>query len=554
MRFEHARHARPAKPTTLAETNGLWSSLLVVHLALLAGLVTWVVSQSRPVVLAPLDIKGGKLKCLSYAPFHRPGQTPFDQDLRIPLAQIEDDLAALSKTTECVRLYSVDMGLDQVPAVARKLGLKVLLGAWIGSDREAGALELDRAVKLADANADVVRALIVGNEVLLRRERSEEQMRALLREVKSRTTVPVTYADVWEFWTRHDSLAKEVDFVTVHILPFWEDEPVDIDHAQEHVATIRARVEQHFAGKQILIGETGWPSQGRQRACSRPSRVNQARYVREFVRQADEHGWDYNLIEAIDQPWKRGLEGTVGGYWGVLDAHTLAPKFPLSSYAAVAERASPAAQLTAAALGAVGGVMLALKNSKVRSKLRMCALAAMGSATGIIALCHAEHARVAYRGAFELTILGFVALVSASLPALFAFRTGAPIPAAAQAWYALTSSGKPIDGAGLGIDYMLGLARAMVLFAAAVAATLLFFDPRYRDFPTLLYLTPAALFGVDVWYAPRHARAERTMAAVIAGGVVGRWLPEPANPQAVGWMLTGLGLAGPMLALEPIMM
>lgn len=99
--------------------------------------------------------------------------------------------------------------------------MKVLLGAWIGYEKPLNARELERAIALANANTDVVRALIVGNEVLLRRERTEDEMRELIRHAKANAKVPVTYADVWEFWTRHDSLAAEVDFVTVHILPFW---------------------------------------------------------------------------------------------------------------------------------------------------------------------------------------------------------------------------------------------------------------------------------------------------------------------------------------------
>lgn len=530
-------------PTT---TRAFWSRFLAVHLALLVVLVTWVVTTSRPVSLPDLDTADvdSKLRCLSYAPFHRPGQTPFDPRLRIPLEQIEDDLAALSKTTECVRIYSIGMGLDQVPDVARKLGLKVLLGAWIGNERESSALELDRAVELANANTDVVRALIVGNEVLLRRELSEDQMRALLREAKARATVPVTYADVWEFWTRHGTLAQEVDFLTVHILPFWEDEPVHIDHAQKHVASIRARVEQHFDGKQILIGETGWPSHGRQRGGSRPSKVNQARFVREFVRQAHEHGWDYNLIEAIDQPWKRGLEGTVGGNWGMLEAYALAPKFSLASRgAALAERASPAAPLAAAAAGAVAGLLLGLRSrGDGHGNLRTCALVGLGATTGIIAQCHAEHARVAYRDVLETTLLGFVALACIALAVLLAFWNGTPIPSTLSAWQEVTSRKVTV-----GIEQLLALVRGVLLFAAAVAATLLFFDPRYRDFPTLLYLTPAAALGVVGWHQPTHARAERIMAVIIAGGAVGRL--EPSNPQAIGWMLTGLSLALPIIAM-----
>ena len=526
-------------PTPQNHHKTLWLSLLLSHLALLAGLLAWVGWQTRPVSMHDLHLaEGEKLKCVSYAPYHHPGQTPFDESIRIPREQIAADLAALAKITDCVRLYSVDQGLDQVPEVAREVGIKVLLGAWIGHDRQKNATELTRAIELANANTDVVRALIVGNEVLLRRERTEDEMRALIRDAKSRTQVQVTYADVWEFWTRHDSLAQEVDFVTVHILPFWEDEPVDIEHALAHVAATRTHVGEHFAGKHILIGETGWPSQGRQREESRPSQVNQARYVREFVHQAHDRGWDYNLIEAIDQPWKRKLEGTVGGFWGMLDASTLAPKFPLAG--PVAERSSLHGVIAGLGAGALAGVLLGFA-SPWGGALRRRALIVLGATTGLIAVLHGEHALVAYRNSLEWSVLGGVATLALLFAASFALWRGTPIPSAEQAWQTLRQHST------FSADQALGLLRAALLFAAAIAALLLFVDSRYRDFPTLLYLGPAALLGVLGWAQTARGRAERIFAVIITVSVIGRWLPEPANPQAIAWLLTGLVLAAPVL-------
>lgn len=315
----------------------IWLALLATHLLALLALGAWVAYQLRPVDMQALHLdEGERLKCVSYAPFRLPGQTPFNPDLHISREQIVGDLTELARITECVRIYSVGQGLEHVPEVAAGLGLKVLLGAWISSDVKLSRIDLDRAIELANRHPDTVATLIVGNEVLLRRERTVEQMRELIEYAQARTEVPVTYADVWEFWIRNLPLAEAVDRVTVHILPFWEDEPVAVDTAVTHVAAVLHEVRQHF-DKPVMIGETGWPSAGRQREVSQPSRINQARYIREFVRRAHDEGWDYNLIEAIDQPWKRRLEGTVGGYWGILDSN-LTPKFPLTG--PVAERDS----------------------------------------------------------------------------------------------------------------------------------------------------------------------------------------------------------------------
>lgn len=524
--------------------TALWTSLLSGSLALLALVAVWLLGQLHPVAMHDLQLaQGEKLKCVSYAPYHRPGQSPLDPDTHVGRAQIAADLAALAQITDCVRLYSVSQGLDQVPELARPLGLKVLLGAWIGYETAKNALELERAIALANANPDVVRALIVGNEVLLRRERSEDEMRALIRTAKAQVRVPVTYADVWEFWLKHDSLAAEIDFVTVHILPFWEDEPVDIVHALAHVAETRRLVGRHFDGRDILIGETGWPSAGRQREASQPSRVNQARYIREFVHQAHAEGWDYNLIEAIDQPWKRRLEGTVGGYWGLLDAATLAPKFPLAG--PVSERDSVVGPLAGALAGALLALLLAV-GAVPRVRLRIAALTACGALGGAVAVVHAEHALEAYRNVLEWLVLGGVAALAAALPLVLARWNGTRLPAAdsalAQAW----AQRRRPDA-----TTALALLRGALLFAAAVAALLLWVDPRYRDFPLALYLGPALIFAVIGWWQNRPTTAERVCALVIVAAACGRWLMEPTNPQAIAWLLTGLGLALPTLLVRP---
>jgi exo-beta-1,3-glucanase (GH17 family) len=522
----------------------LWLALLIASTTMLLLLAAMLWLQTRPVRMHDLHLaEGEKLRCVSYAPYHRPGQTPLLEDTRIEREQIAADLAALAKITDCVRLYSIDQGLEHVPELARPLGLKVLLGAWIGYEKTKNARELERAIALANANADVVRALIVGNEVLLRRERTEDEMRELIRHAKAHAKVPVTYADVWEFWTRHDSLANEVDFVTVHILPFWEDEPVDIELALQHVAETRRHVGEHFAGKKILIGETGWPSAGRQREESKPSRVNQARYIREFVHRAHAEGWDYNLIEAIDQPWKRRLEGTVGGFWGMLDADSLEPKFPLAG--AVAEREGVAGPVGGAAVGGVLAFLLATTGRRTRC-LRASAIAAAGTLGGMITVLHWEHAPPGLprcAGVEPARRCRRARRPAAAHARALAWRARArhrPRRAHPAAWRT-PARPRPARSA---------CCAACCSSQPRWAALLLWVDPRYRDFPTLLYLVPAVVLGVVGWWRADTTRSEITLALVILIGVVARWSSEPANPQAVAWLLTGLALALPVLLVR----
>ena len=169
---------------------------------------------------------GEKLYCLSYAPF-RDGQTPFDPAMRIPPEQIDDDLTRLAKITDCVRTYSVELGQDQVAAIARRHGLKVIQGIWLGVNPEKNRAEIETAVKIANEYPDVVRALVVGNEVLLRgdltcrRSRGHHPRGQGAREGAGHLCrrVGISGCAIRE-------VAAAVDFITIHILPYWEDFPI----------------------------------------------------------------------------------------------------------------------------------------------------------------------------------------------------------------------------------------------------------------------------------------------------------------------------------------
>src|ERR1700688_1240521 len=320
--IDHSRHAsRRTEPISFRAPL----TLLLISLSIIAAVWWWL---ATPVTLAhaPID-PAAKPDCVSYAPF-RGDQTPLNPGLIVSPEQIRQDLVELAKVANCVRTYSVDNGLDKVPELASKVGLKVLLGIWIGNNRLKNELLIETAISLARDYPGVIKAIIVGNEVLLHGEMTPSDLRELIRSVKARVNVQVTYADVWEYWLRYREVADDVDFVTIHVLPYWEDVPVRAEGAAAHVAAIQKRMAIAFPGKEILIGETGWPSRGRMREGALPSRTNQARVISEILDLAKREKFRVNLIETYDQPWKRQLEGTVGGYWGLLDAAKRVVKYP----------------------------------------------------------------------------------------------------------------------------------------------------------------------------------------------------------------------------------
>src|ERR1700688_4628412 len=121
-------------------------ALLILSLGMIAALWWWV---ATPITLAraPID-PDAKLMCVSYAPF-RGDQTPLAPIARIPEEQIAQDLAQLAKISDCVRTYSNENGLDQVPELAAKVGLKVIQGIWLSNNRLKNLAQVAIAVRLA---------------------------------------------------------------------------------------------------------------------------------------------------------------------------------------------------------------------------------------------------------------------------------------------------------------------------------------------------------------------------------------------------------------------
>lgn len=495
-------------------------AVLLAFAAAAALILAFWAFLGAPVAMPPSPLgAGGKLQCVSYAPF-RGRQSPLEAAPTIGAQQIDEDLARLSRITDCVRTYSVDYGLDQIPALARKHGLKVLLGLWLSRDADKNRAQIDTAVRLANAYRDVVRAVVVGNEVLLRGEMSAADLAATIARVKAQVTVPVTYADVWEFWLRNRELYPAVDFVTIHILPYWEDIPVAAKDAAAHVNAIRAKVAAAFPEKEIFIGEVGWPSAGRMRDAALPSRANEARVLQDVIAVARAGNYRYNVIEAFDQPWKRQLEGTVGGYWGILDDAARAPKFgwgePVSDF--------PHWPLQAAVgIALAGGVLAAawFVPGAERGGARLWVpLAGTAALAGALFGWSIEKTILESLGAagwaWSLFLLALAVL--APLACAGALAAGVAVPSFAELLGGTERKPESALAAALG-----GLFVALTV-ASVVVALGLVFDPRYRDFPfpqlgaavgpclALLLIGPQARTAAGA--------AERVAAALLAASAV----------------------------------
>ncbi|MEH2497783.1 exo-beta-1,3-glucanase (GH17 family)/cellulose synthase/poly-beta-1,6-N-acetylglucosamine synthase-like glycosyltransferase [Bradyrhizobium sp. AZCC 1678] len=262
----------------------------------------------------------GILPSVSYAPFE--GSAHPDVDNIPQIEKIRADLKKLSTITRAIRLYSSTGGVELVPPIAAEFGLKVTVGAWIDKNSDRNKREIEAAITLAKRNSNV-NGIVVGNETIFRGEQKIDDLIELIKQVKKSVNVPVTTGEIWNIWRDNPELASSVDFIAAHVLPYWEN--FTSKQAVDQAVAMFQLLRDQFPGKRIVIAEFGWPSAGYNLRNAEPGPFEQASVLRNFVTRAEAIGMDYNIVEAIDQPWKF-FEGGVGPYWGILDA-SREPKF-----------------------------------------------------------------------------------------------------------------------------------------------------------------------------------------------------------------------------------
>ena len=299
-----------AEPGAARAASGRWTS---------TGPEVWTHEQRASLATEFGATLARGLHGLCFSPYLE-GQQPGDQ---IGAEQIRERLQILRPHARWIRSFSCTDGHEQTPRIAHELGLKTLVGAWLGTDAGINERELQGVIEVARAgHADIV---AVGNEVLLREDMSEDQLLQCIQRVKDALPgVPVGYVDAYYLFEKHPRVTAACDVVMTNCYPFWEGCPRE--QALAYMQTMVARTRAAAPGKRVLISETGWPDQGSPFKGSVPSRDGAMQYFVDCCRWAEEDGIEIFYFAAFDEAWKVGAEGDVGAYWGLWDAQGQ-PKF-----------------------------------------------------------------------------------------------------------------------------------------------------------------------------------------------------------------------------------
>jgi GPH family glycoside/pentoside/hexuronide:cation symporter len=232
-------------------------------------------------------------------------------------AQIRQRMDIINPYTKWVRSFSCTNGNEHIPKVAHQQGLKTMVGAWIGSDKEQNEKEINALINLAKSG--YVDIASVGNEVLLRGELSKTELIGYINRVKEALPgIQVGCVDTYYQFSDHPELVDACDIILANCYPFWEG--CNINEASIYLQKMYAVTQEVAKGKPVLITETGWPNNGDSTGGATPSMNNAMQYFTNVNNWSQKHGIDLFYFSSFDESWKVHHEGDVGQSWGIWDA------------------------------------------------------------------------------------------------------------------------------------------------------------------------------------------------------------------------------------------
>ena len=229
--------------------------------------------------------------------------------------QVTKLLQVLRPFTNSIYVYSCSTlknSTESTASIAHKLGFNVTAGCWLSKDKVANEREIGFIIaEIRKGNVDLA---VVGSEVLLRQDLTSEEMIGYIRRVKG-AGVPVTSADGYHEIILHPEVVAELDKVMVNIYPFWSGS--NIATAFDDFLTCYTQVREAYPGKEVIIGETGWPSAGNTIGQAVPTSTNSLAYLQKILDWSNSNSIKCYYFEAYDEPYKVTKEGLLGAHWGL---------------------------------------------------------------------------------------------------------------------------------------------------------------------------------------------------------------------------------------------
>ena len=281
----------------------------MIYVKLLAASLILVIAKAQSA--APAQVYG-----IDFSPYQN-GQDP-NLNPQISASQILSRMQIVAPYTKWVRSFSSTNGLENIPSVARQLGLRVAANAWISSDTAQNTIEIDNLI--AAANAGLVDIAIVGSEAIFRKDVTASQLITYMNQVRQAIprNIPVTTADVYGTFLGQPALIAASDIIFANFYPYWEG--TSVSNAMCSLEQEYQRLVAASGSKQVVISETGWPSAGNAVGAAVPSPANADLFALQFFSWAGANNIPAFYFEAFDEAWKTTYEGPQGAHWGVFDA------------------------------------------------------------------------------------------------------------------------------------------------------------------------------------------------------------------------------------------
>lgn len=249
---------------------------------------------------------------ICFSPYEE-GQSPGDQ---VSEEQIRRRMEIIEPHTKWIRSFSCTEGNEAIPRIAHEFGIKTLVGAWLGKDASTNKKEIASLIELAKDG--YVNIAAVGNEVMYRKDLSEDELLAFMHQVKEVIPdIPMGYVDAYYEFGNRPKIAEACDVILANCYPYWEG--CNMDYSLLYMKEMYRQVSKSVNNKKVIITETGWPSMGEDFEGAHPSFDNAKKYFINTQQWAKDDNIDVFYFSSFDESWKVGAEGDVGAYWGLWD-------------------------------------------------------------------------------------------------------------------------------------------------------------------------------------------------------------------------------------------